>query len=191
MPESHKLIVVYSTKLATSETKLATSETKLATSEIKLATSEIKLQSQLEELKIKEEENQQLKEEVKLLRKLKFAHKSEKWTKQDKKQALLFNEAEAQTEPLGASQQQDDSEDTITVTYTRKKNAERKKLDPNLSRKEIVHDLSEIEKTCQCGNTMQQIGKDEREELDMEPAKYWVNHHIYPQYTCSHCTNSD
>ena len=36
---------------------------------------------------------------------------------------------------------------------------------------------------------MQQIGKDEREELDMEPAKYWVNHHIYPQYACSDCTN--
>ena len=52
-----------------------------------------------------------------------FAHKSEKWTKQDEKQALFFNEAEAQTEPLGASQQQDDFEDTITVTYTRKKNA--------------------------------------------------------------------
>ena len=115
LPESHKLIVVYSTKL----------------------------QSQLEELKIKEEENQQLKEEVKLLRKLKVAHKSEKWIKQDKKQALLFNEAEAQTEPLGVSQQQDDSEDTITITYTRKKNA--------------------------------------------GPAKYWVNHHIYPQYACSHC----
>ena len=175
LPESHKLIVVYSTKLATSETKLATSE--------------IKLQSQLEELKTKAEENQQLKEEVKLLRKLRFAHKSEKWIKQDKKQALLFNEAEVQTEPLCASQQQDDSENIITITYTRKKNAGRKKLDPNLLRKEIVHDLSEIEKTCQCGNTMQQIGKDEREELDMEPAKYWVNHHIYPQYACSDCTN--
>ena len=161
LPEFHKLIAVYFTKL----------------------------QSQLEELKIKEEENQQLKEEVKLLRKLKFAHKSEKWIKQDKKQALLFNEAEAQTEPLCASQQQDDSEDTITITYTRRKNVGRKKLDPNFLRKEIVHDLSEIEKTCQCGNTMQQIGKDEREELDMEPAKYWVNHHIYPQYACSDCKN--
>ena len=41
-------------------------------------------------LEAQTEENVRLKEEVKLLRKLRYAHKSERWTNQDKKTSSAF-----------------------------------------------------------------------------------------------------
>lgn len=130
---------------------------------------------------------QKLEERVSLLLKLRYAHKSEKWTNKDRLQSLLFDEAEANT--TSSTQQEEENPETEEVTYTRKKRAGRKKLDPTLPRAEIIHDLDEAEKTCKCGQTMHQVSQNEREELDMEPARYWVNRHIYPQYACGHCNN--
>lgn len=39
----------------------------------------------------------------------------------------------------------------------------------------------------QCGNTLVKIGEDVTEQLDVEPAKFFVHRHIRPQYACKTC----
>lgn len=143
------------------------------------------LPESVEELKsllvIYHNKNQSLEEEVRLLRRLRFAHKSEKWTNEDKTQAVLFDEAE--NTPGEASQKKE----IIRVkTHSRKKRG-RKAISADLPRQEIIHDISEKEKTCDCGQKLAKIGEDSYEELDFEPARYWVNRHIYIKYACKHC----
>jgi transposase len=42
--------------------------------------------------------------------------------------------------------------------------------------------------TCgQCGNDLTKIGEDISEQLDVEPARFFVHRHIRPQYTCRAC----
>ena len=119
----------------------------------------------------------QLEEQNKLYRKLQYAHKSEKWTPQDNLQAFLFDEAEAETE---SPQKNQSTKEKVSVRGHSRKKPGRKGLDPNLPRKEIVHDLAQQEKQCKCGNNLEKIGEDSREELDFQPARLWVNKHIYP-----------
>ena len=168
IPKLHDLIIVYSQTLEGQTEQIKT---------------------QTEQISVKDKQITKLEEEVKLLRKLRFAHKSEKWTKQDNKQSLLFNEAETGSPPGSQITPENTASETITITYRRKKKAGRKGLDPNLPRKEILHDLSDSEKICKCGCALEEISRDYREELDMEPAKYWVNQHIYPQYACNQCSS--
>ena len=62
--------------------------------------------------------------------------------------------------------------------------AGRQPLPPHLPR--IVH-VHEPE-TCQCvrcgGTDLVKIGEDVTEQLDVEPAKFTVHRHVYPQYAC-------
>ncbi|MDH4201258.1 MAG: IS66 family transposase [Spirochaetia bacterium] len=122
-----------------------------------------------------------LEEENKLLRRLRFAHKSEKWTNKDKIQASLFDEVEATIDKESRLK-----EIIVVKSHSRKKKG-RKALSPDLPRKEIIHDISEAEKICDCGETLKKIGEDTYEELDFQPAKYWVNKHTYFKYACKHC----
>ena len=140
----------------------------------------LKQQSEIAELKPFKEKSLLLEEEVALLRKLRFAHKSEKWTTEDKIQAFLFDEAEEVSESPTTVR-------TTVVKSHRRKKAGRKALDPKLPRVELIHELSDKEKVCDCGHALQKIGEDSYEELDFQPAKYWVNKHIYPKYACKHC----
>ncbi len=42
--------------------------------------------------------------------------------------------------------------------------------------------------TCgQCGTALVKIGEDISEQLDVEPAKFFVHRHVRPQYTCRAC----
>lgn len=42
--------------------------------------------------------------------------------------------------------------------------------------------------TCgDCGRDLVQIGEDISEQLDVEPARFFVHRHIRPQYACRHC----
>ena len=167
VPELHNVIIHYSKRLEDSHTENKEQAEKIQTQDTKIL---------------------QLEEEVKLLRKLRFAHRSEKWTKKDTLQALLFDEAESGHQK-GSEESQHPNTQTITVTYTRQKRAGRRKLDPSLPRKDIEHDLPAKEKQCNCGKALEKIGEDIREELDFQPAKYWVNRHVYPKYVCKSCTD--
>lgn len=61
-------------------------------------------------------------------------------------------------------------------------------LPEHLERREVVHDLTEAEKLCPCcGRSRVCIGEQTAEQLDLEPAKFFVLRTIKKSYACRHC----
>jgi transposase len=64
----------------------------------------------------------------------------------------------------------------------------RSPLPVNLERREVVHDLTEAEKLCPCcGRSRACIGEQTAEQLDLEPAKFFVLRTVRRSYACRHC----
>ena len=97
-------------------------------------------------------------------------------------QGDLFNEIEDILQP--------DADEVAAeqhIAYTRKV-GRRARLDASLPRTEIVHDISDEEKTCECcGTDMHRMGEDVSEKLDFIPAKVQVIRHVRPKYSCRTC----
>ena len=97
-------------------------------------------------------------------------------------QGDLFDEAEQVCEQL---------ESTPTQISEPKNKAPRKRgrraLPKDLPRVELIHDLSESEKQCECGQPLKPIGTQESEQLDIVPMKIQVLHHICKKYACPCC----
>jgi transposase len=61
-------------------------------------------------------------------------------------------------------------------------------LPEHLERREVVHDLTEAEKLCPCcGRPRVCIGTQTAEQLDLEPARFFVLRTIKKSYACQHC----
>jgi transposase len=61
-------------------------------------------------------------------------------------------------------------------------------LPEHLERRDQVHDLSDAEKLCPCcGKSRVCIGTQAVEQLDMEPAYYFVRRTLRKSYACQHC----
>src|SRR5690606_4668845 len=97
-------------------------------------------------------------------------------------QGDLFNEIEDILQP--------DEEEVAAeqhIAYTRRL-PRKARLDASLPRKEIIHDISDDEKTCECcGTDMHRMGEDVSEKLDFIPAKVQVIRHVRPKYSCRTC----
>jgi transposase len=64
----------------------------------------------------------------------------------------------------------------------------RSALPERLERREVLHDLSEAEKLCPCcGRPRVCIGEQTAEQLDMEPAVFFVRRTVKKSYACPHC----
>jgi transposase len=64
----------------------------------------------------------------------------------------------------------------------------RKALPEHLPRREVVHDLSDAEKLCPCcGLPRVCIGEQTAEQLDLEPAKFFVLRTLRKCYACRNC----
>ncbi len=77
-------------------------------------------------------------------------------------------------------------EELSIPAHTRKKKG-RKPLPEELPRVEVIHDLSEAEKQCDCGSTLTRIGEEVSEQLNYIPAKLEVLRHVRPKYACKTC----
>ena len=122
-----------------------------------------------------------LKEEISILKHRLFGRKSEKLPV-GTGQLLLFNEAEAaQAEDSGASQKK------IEVPAHERRRGCRKPLPGNLPRIEALHDLTDEQKQCACGEQKSRIGEEVSEQLDIIPPKIQVIQHIRPKYVCKKC----
>jgi transposase len=131
------------------------------------------------------EENERLKEKYELLRKKLFGRASEKLTKEEEAQGLLFNEAEDGVE---ISSDSSEEESVIIVSPHERRKAGRKALSDSLPREEIIYDLDLEEKKCPCcGKERPHIGQDETEELDIIPAKIHVIKRVYKKYGACGC----
>jgi transposase len=74
----------------------------------------------------------------------------------------------------------------ITVAKPKRPHAGRQPLPEHLPRIEHRHEPESC--TCgQCGRDLVKLGEDVTEQLDVEPAKFFVHRHIRPQYACRSC----
>ena len=127
-----------------------------------------------------EEQIDYLEQMVRLLQKEIFGRKSEKHVLPDHEQRQLFDpiETPAFREVCG---------DKIVIPeHTRKKRG-RKPLPADLPRVDIIHDVPEEEKHCDCGVALSCIGQDVSEKLDYVPARLRVIRHIRYKYACKNC----
>jgi len=146
----------------------------------------------LEEIKRKYE---LLEQKFNYLQKLFFGRKSERLTPEDVLQGKLFNEAEESADNKNDNSVTDESdksanekENTIVIKEHTRTKAGRKPIPAEIPRKEVIHDLSDEEKKCECcGKDRPVIGKEETEELEYVPAKVLVLKHIYPKYGPCDC----
>ncbi len=126
-------------------------------------------------------------EELQLLRRKLFGRSAEKLSEEEQKQLLLFNEAE---DIVFSQQQEPAAEERIEVrAHTRVKRG-RKPLPPELPRVEMVHDISEEDKKCACGQELTRIGEESLEKLEVIPPQIRVRRHLRPQYACKACEGS-
>jgi transposase len=96
---------------------------------------------------------------------------------------LLFNDAEP-VKDTGTAEK-------VVIAQPSRKKRGRKPLPEDLRRVEIIHDLSDDEKICDCGSHLSRIGEETCEKLDIIPAKVRVIGHIRCKYACKSCEGVD
>ena len=128
----------------------------------------------------KDEEIKHLNEEIRLLRQALFGPKSEKIPSGPNPQLSLFDM------PENPPESEEEEPPVIVPKHTRGKKG-RKKLPDNLPRFDVIHDIPEDEKVCDCGCKLSHIGEDVAEKLDIIPAKIRVIRNIRPKYACKNC----
>ncbi len=120
-----------------------------------------------------------LQEQIKCLQDKLFGRKSEK-TPRDDNQLSLFEMPEPDLPIL------EELETVKIAEHTRKKSG-RKPLPANLPRIDVVHELTEDERQCNCGCLKDRIGQEVSEQLDYIPAKVRVIRNIRYKYACKNC----
>jgi len=129
----------------------------------------------------------QLEEQVRLLKALQYAAKSEKARpSQVEEQYSLFDEAELATMQAESPEDAEETEATEIPAHTRRKKG-RRPIAESYLRVEVVHDIPEQDKVCPCGCQLTRIGEEVSEKLDIIPQKIQVVRHIRPKYACRAC----
>lgn len=117
-----------------------------------------------------------------------FGRKSEKLSRVDKQQQLLFNEIEVNARTEEEEQAKSDEQAPLFVQAHVRSKPGRRPLPANLPRREIVHDLEE--KVCSKGHELQHIGEDVTERLSIIPMTVEVERHIRHKYVCPVCSKN-
>lgn len=122
-----------------------------------------------------------LEEKIRHLQGQLFGRRSEKHVVNEGLQKNLFDEAEE------VVSREASSEEEIIVPAHKRKKSGRKPLPKALPRIDVIHDLTEEEKVCGCGDIKCRCGKEVSEKLDIIPAKMQVIRHIRYKYACKNC----
>ena len=145
-----------------------------------IQTQQAQYDAALAELKLRELKIQALTLELAHLKRLKYGVKSESLSAA---QRHLFEQSEAEDVAAISAQLEPLSEATPPP---RRPPTGRRALPPELPRIEHWH-----EPDCcicaECGQDLVKIGEDISEQLDVEPARFFVHRHIRPQYACRRC----
>lgn len=123
-----------------------------------------------------------LKEQIRCLTDKLFGRKSEKEPVDDK-QLSLFDLPE---ENFPIAEEPEENDEIVVPSHKRKKSG-RKPIPENLPRIEVIHDIEDAEKLCECGCLKACIGEEVSEQLDIVPAKIQVIRNIRPKYACKNC----
>lgn len=120
------------------------------------------------------------------LKRMRYGVKSETL---DAEACDLFQEtlaADIAAAQLELARKQAEATPALPVAKLPRERAGRQALPDHLPRIEHRHEPESC--TCgQCGQEMVLIGEDVSEQLDVEPAKFFVHRHIRPQYACRGC----
>jgi transposase len=115
-------------------------------------------------------------------KRLRFANKSEAFTPEQRE---LFEETWS-IDLAAIEAEVDNAAKQITPTAKKAKPTGRQPLPAHLPRIEHRHEPASC--TCQsCGGNLIKIGEDVSEQLDVEPARFFVHRHIRAQYACRAC----
>ena len=115
-----------------------------------------------------------------VLKRLKFAAQSERYSAEQK--SLLDETLDADLQAVSEEITQNASP---AATPPAKQQPKRQPLPANLARREIRHEPEST--TCGCGCQMRRIGEDVAEKLDYEPGVFTVERHIRGKWACARC----
>ena len=115
-----------------------------------------------------------------ILKRLKFAAKSEAYSAEQK--SLLDETLDSD---LAAVAAEIEGMQASTRAPGEKQAPKREKLPANLPRREVHHEPEDT--TCGCGTPMQRIGEDVAEKLDYQPGVFTVERHIRGKWVCQCC----
>ena len=118
-------------------------------------------------------------EQFKLSQQRQYAASSEK----NLLQQDLFDEVGSYEEE---TREQDQSE-VIDVPTHQRTQPKRKPLPAHFPREEVIHDVEENQKICNCGCQKERFGEEVTEQLNIVPPKFSVIRHIRPKYACKRC----
>jgi transposase len=139
-----------------------------------------KLRASRAELAFKQAVIDKLTHENAILKRLKFAAKSEAYSAEQR--SLL---EETLDSDLAAVAVEIEAMDASTRSVGEKQAPKREKLPANLPRREVRHEPEDT--TCGCGTPMQRIGEDVAEKLDYQPGVFTVERHIRGKWVCKCC----
>lgn len=125
-----------------------------------------------------------LTELLRIYRYRQFGNKAEKISSD---QLSIFNEADLPKKP---DEIEKADEEIHVASYARTKSKGRKPLPEDLPREQRIHDLSEEEKVCACGERLTHIRDETCEQLDIIPAKIYVIQHVRRKYACRSCEDT-
>lgn len=134
-----------------------------------------------QELAFKQAIIDKLTHENALLRRMKFAAQSERFSPEQK--SLLEDEIEADLAAVAS--EIDALAQAQTPTNPEKKQARRLPLPAHLPRREIRHEPTST--TCACGCQMRRVGEDVAEKLDDVPGVFSVERQIRGKWACAQC----
>jgi transposase len=138
-----------------------------------------------EKIRQLEEFNRQLQLALQNLKHQIFGRRSERL--EDPRQTRLFEE-ELSEEARKAIERSLADQDKDKPAPRSKRNG-RRPLPKHLPRKTVLLDIPAEEKTCPHGHPRRPFGEDVTEELDVIPAKFFVNEIIRPKYKTAGCSN--
>ncbi len=118
--------------------------------------------------------------EMAVLKRLKFAAKSEGFNTEQK--SLLEETIDADLAALQAELDKVRSDDH---SKGEKRQPKREKLPAHLPRREIHHEPENT--TCSCGCALKRIGEDVSEKLDYTPGVFTVERHVRGKWVCAEC----
>ena len=124
------------------------------------------------------------------LKRNRFGRKSEQFNPYDELQSRLFNEAEVGLNDQPSLHDAHSEEKIIVQSHERKKTG-RKPLPAELQRIDVIHDIEEHEKKCECGACLTKFDEEVSEKLCIVPMQVYVERHIRYKYECNSCKGDE
>ena len=143
------------------------------------------LQAQQRQLVFKQATIDKLTHEMAVLKRLRFAARSERYGEafNAEQKSLLEEAIDADLEALGHELARE--RPAPQPPAAAKEQPKRQPLPANLPRRQIRHEPDST--TCGCGCAMKRIGEDVAEKLDYQPGVFTVERHIRGKWVCKCC----